>query len=264
MVKKSPKRETGEAWYTPAWLFDLLCEANGAVFDLDPCAPPEDRARPNARRSIIDEGGLSAEWTGAVVMDPQHGRAPVERWVDKAMRAVHWDKTAHTVVAFLPVMPTAPWWVTYVRGWASVLLVRGRLRIGGDHAGRSPFVAAVAVWSTATARFVEHVERQPRSVLDGVWLPAYRADSNAAPFLRSLTTRARMQKLYGSYDDFRKNLAAWTQRMPPDYADVLGTALPGEVGDAPDARPSSKWHVNRYGYVTRVKGRPIFWKTLQQ
>lgn len=261
MVKKSAKRHTGEEWYTPSWLFDLLCEANGDIFDLDPCAPPEDMARPKARRRIEGgEAGLTQVWGGNVVVNPQHGGGGVDRWVDKAMRAVHWDKTAGTVVALLPARPTEEWWVTYVRGWATVLLVRGRLRLGNGNANRPPFASAVVIWGDE-ARFTEYFQRQPKSVVDGVWLPAYRAASNSAPFLRSLTTQAKMKKLYGSYDDFRKNLAAWTARMPPEYADVVGQAQAAGDGTG-EAAPPSTWHVNRYGYVTSVKGKAIYWKTL--
>lgn len=264
MVKISEKRARGEAWHAPAWLLELALEALGRPFDLDACAPADAQPAPAAATRHKGDSGLGREWSGAVFLNPQHGNAPLDRWLDKAVRAVHWDKSAAAVVAMLPADPESPWWRTYVRGWATVFLVRRRFRLGDDRT-RPPYAAALAIWGDAAA-FRAHIDAQPRSRVNGAWLSAYRAEARQAPFLQSLTTKERMRKLYGSYDEFHRNLEAWTARMPADYAAAIaGTrgqpaepgaeteAIPGDTGDNP-------FRTNRWGYVTHVNGRPIHWQ----
>ena len=233
MARKGIRRVQGQSWYLPHWLLPLLCEANGAIFDLDPCGQPAELPRRIARRRLsAADNGLDAAWKGAIFLTPQNGSGEPGPWVDKALRAVHWDKTAKVVVAVLPLQPEAAWWTSFVRGWATVFVIRSRVRIGRDW---PPFGSALTIWGDA-APFRAVLERQPKAEVDGVWLPAYRADANTAPFLRRLTTRAKMAKLYGNYETFRDNLAAWTARIPPEYSDAaaLFTPPPQErAGDVP-------------------------------
>ncbi len=252
MIRRSPKRASGEEWYTPSWLLAVLAKAQ--AFDLDPCASPDDHPHVPATVRIAGTGtadGLTQEWAGCVFVDPQHGCGPLERWVDKALRSVYWDRTACAVVATLPVTPQAVWWVTYVRGWANVFLVRNRIRVGA-HVQQPPFAAACAIWGDA-APFRTAIDAQPPSRANGVWLAAYRAESRQAPFLQSFTTRTRMQQVYGSYESFRENLSLWNARMTPEYVAITATAQEtGSTGQVERIR------LNREGYVTHIEGRSIF------
>lgn len=50
-------------WYTPAWVFDLLC----LEFDLDPCSPHDMTTAVPARRKLtVFDDGLSQSWQGMV------------------------------------------------------------------------------------------------------------------------------------------------------------------------------------------------------
>lgn len=105
MVRTDPKRAKGEGWYTPVWLLTVLSRAQ--VFDLDACAPAEDSPRVLAHTRIPggmeSEVSLNREWPGYVFLDPQHGVAPIDRWVDKALRSVYWAKPPG------PSWPPCPW-----------------------------------------------------------------------------------------------------------------------------------------------------------
>ena len=58
-----------ELWLTPPQIITLLGE-----FDLDPCACPEPRPWPTAKRHIALPGdGLAAEWSGRVFLNPPYG-----------------------------------------------------------------------------------------------------------------------------------------------------------------------------------------------
>ncbi|KAF0118569.1 MAG: hypothetical protein FD149_592 [Rhodospirillaceae bacterium] len=143
--------------------------------------------------------------------------------------------------------------MTYVRGWASAFLIRRRMRIA-SHAERSPFVAACVMWGEARV-FRAVLDAEPPSRTNGLWLPAWRAESRQAPFLHSLTTRSKMQKVYGSYDDFRRNLNGWNACPPPEYTAVIE---PAESHDPAPAEQTGRITVNRWGYVTHINGRPLF------
>ncbi|MFN3077707.1 MAG: hypothetical protein ABT940_12685 [Alphaproteobacteria bacterium] len=267
MAGTGVRRGQGETWYLPYWLPPLLLEANGGPFDLAPCGLLLDESSPPiARRVPADPAPESQDWKGTVFLNPQSGEGTIQGWVDRAMRAVHWDKSSRVVVAILPVQLGADWWVSHVRGWASVFLMRGRVRVGSDRV-RPPFASAVVLWGEE-APFREVLDRQPKSLVDGLWLPAYRAQSNSAPFLGRLTTRARMKKLYGSYDSFRENLAAWTARVPPEYETVAAltefpTATP-EATDEPGAVAGVRYLTNSLGYITHLKGKPLYKRKRQR
>lgn len=58
--------ETDE-WYTPSWLFRAL----DIEFDLDPCSPGAPPSSVPAKRHLTKaENGLTAEWKGAVWLNP--------------------------------------------------------------------------------------------------------------------------------------------------------------------------------------------------
>jgi hypothetical protein len=60
-----------DIWLTPPEILAALGE-----FDLDPCAAPEPRPWPTAKRHIVEAGdGLSQEWAGRVWCNPPYGQA---------------------------------------------------------------------------------------------------------------------------------------------------------------------------------------------
>ncbi|HVI40922.1 MAG TPA: DNA N-6-adenine-methyltransferase, partial [Anaerovoracaceae bacterium] len=66
-------------WLTPKWLLDELGE-----FDLDPCAAPNPRPFPTAKKMITeaDECGLKASWHGRVWLNPPYGKQ-IGPWLEK-------------------------------------------------------------------------------------------------------------------------------------------------------------------------------------
>jgi hypothetical protein len=66
-------------WLTPPHITDAL-----GVFDLDPCAAPEPRPWPTARRHIaLPDDGLAADWSGARVwLNPPYADS-VWVWLSK-------------------------------------------------------------------------------------------------------------------------------------------------------------------------------------
>jgi hypothetical protein len=67
-----------DIWLTPPWVLEALGE-----FDLDPCAAPEPRPWPTARRHIaLPDDGLKADWFGRVWLNPPYGRA-TGTWLQK-------------------------------------------------------------------------------------------------------------------------------------------------------------------------------------
>lgn len=76
-------------WLTPP---DVL--AGLGEFDLDPCAAPEPRPWPTARKHIaLPEDGLTAEWSGRVWCNPPFG-AQTKNWLRRM--AEHGDGIALT------------------------------------------------------------------------------------------------------------------------------------------------------------------------
>lgn len=65
-------------WLTPRPLVEAL-----GPFDLDPCAAPEPRPWPTAKKHItLPEDGLNATWTGDVWLNPPYSRSIAE-WTDR-------------------------------------------------------------------------------------------------------------------------------------------------------------------------------------
>lgn len=81
--KARPKAGT-HVWLTPPDLKAPLGE-----FDLDPCAAPEPRPWPTAKRHItLPEDGLSAKWEGRIWLNPPFG-SHTAHWLQK-MAAHNW------------------------------------------------------------------------------------------------------------------------------------------------------------------------------
>lgn len=102
-------------WLTPPQIIRAF-----PTFDLDPCAAPEPRPWPTARRHIaLPEDGLTATWNGTVWLNPPFGEHTKD-WLAKL--AVHDDGIAlvfartETQMFFDHVWPKA----------LSVLFLKGR------------------------------------------------------------------------------------------------------------------------------------------
>jgi transcriptional regulator with XRE-family HTH domain len=152
-------------WETPSDLAAALTAAVGG-FDLDPCAASTDRRRARVKARILltaSDNGLTAPWRGTVFVNPPYGRA-LRRWVAKCAAAA---QSGAVVVGVLPARPDTRWWHDCVAGQASVFMLRGRLRFGGD-GGRAPFPSAVAVWGAA----VELIDRIAAALPDAWHIPA--------------------------------------------------------------------------------------------
>ncbi len=67
----SPINEKDE-WLTPRWVLTLLGAPD--AFDLDPCAAPDPRPWPTAKRMIVRaQNGLLGPWEGSVWLNPPYG-----------------------------------------------------------------------------------------------------------------------------------------------------------------------------------------------
>ena len=79
-----PNNGENDLWLTPPAILHAL-----GTFDLDPCACPEPRPWPTAKRHIVlPEDGLAAEWEGRVWMNPPYGDK-VDRWMERMARHNH-------------------------------------------------------------------------------------------------------------------------------------------------------------------------------
>lgn len=71
-------RMHSNVWLTPPYILRAL-----GVFDLDPCAAPEPRPWPTARRHIaLPVNGLTEPWTGRVWLNPPYNRE-ARRWLHR-------------------------------------------------------------------------------------------------------------------------------------------------------------------------------------
>lgn len=117
MGSHQASRMISDTWLTPPWILAALGE-----FDLDPCAAPEPRPWPTARRHItrpID--GLSEPWAGRVWLNPPYSRH-VGAWL--ARLAEHGHGTA---LVFARTETT--WFIDHVWGRADALVfLHGRIR----------------------------------------------------------------------------------------------------------------------------------------
>lgn len=129
---------TTVTWLTPPHVIAAL-----GPFDLDPCGHPlSDTA---ARRIVLPEDGLAAEWHGRVWLNPPYG-AQITRWLKRM--ADHGSG-----VALLPARTeVTSWFCPFVWERATALLfLRGRLSFGTDagtlkgNAGHASVLAAYSV-----------------------------------------------------------------------------------------------------------------------
>lgn len=105
-------------WLTPPDILKAL-----GRFDLDPCAAPEPRPWPTARRHLSPaEDGLSHPWSGRVWLNPPYGPPPIiGPWL--RLMAAHGNGTA----LLFARTETALFFETVWRSATAVLFLEGRL-----------------------------------------------------------------------------------------------------------------------------------------
>lgn len=80
------KAPLSTTWLTPPEIIAAL--GGWQSFDLDPCAAPEPRPWPTARRmnAEADGDGLSIEWDGRVWCNPPYTSPGIEAWLERLAR----------------------------------------------------------------------------------------------------------------------------------------------------------------------------------
>lgn len=124
-------------WSTPQDFFDRL--AVGFSFDLDVCATAENAKAPRFFTKEVD--GLQQEWRGCCWMNPPYGRE-IGKWIKKAAESA---RNGVTVVCLVPARTDTAWWHDYIKPFATVDFIRGRLKFGGSKIN-APFPSAVVVF----------------------------------------------------------------------------------------------------------------------
>jgi phage N-6-adenine-methyltransferase len=150
-----------ECWTTPDWVLERLYKVIGGHFDLDPCSPTRDRTRApvQARKYFTEEeDGLSRRWRGATFMNPPYGRQ-ISDWMAKAASEASSGR-ALPVIALVPARTDTEWWhQSVVAAGATVALLKGRLKFGGEGGTAAPFASALVLWSD-DARFAERLRQE--------------------------------------------------------------------------------------------------------
>ena len=129
-----------DEWLTPPRIIAAL--GGPEAFDLDPCAAPEPRPWPTARRHIIRaEDGLAQPWAGTVWLNPPYGRkSTIGPWMRRLVE--HGDGIA----LIFARTETEVFFETVWRAADAVLFLEGRLfffRPDGteaEHNGGAPSV----------------------------------------------------------------------------------------------------------------------------
>jgi hypothetical protein len=108
-------------WLTPPTIIDAL--GGWRSFDLDPCAAPEPRPWPTARRmnARLDGNGLMMKWRGRVFLNPPYDGDRIAGWLAKMAQN-------NRGTALLGVRTENEAWHTYV--WpvaAGMLFLAGRI-----------------------------------------------------------------------------------------------------------------------------------------
>lgn len=133
-----------EIWLTPPHILKALGE-----FDLDPCAAPDPKPWPTAKRhyTLPADDGLMLPWEGRVWCNPPYG-PQVVHWLERM--AMH----GNGVALVFARTDTAVWHETIFDSAQAVLFIKGRIcfftkeGIEADTAG-SP--SALVAWGDANA-----------------------------------------------------------------------------------------------------------------
>jgi hypothetical protein len=110
-------RGKSDEWYTPRYIFDAL----GERFDLDVAAPVDGpRHVPTSR--WLSSGGLDAEWSGFVWMNPPFGHQREKmQWLQKFF-------SHGQGIALVPDRTSAPWWQLYAHMADAILFVAPKIK----------------------------------------------------------------------------------------------------------------------------------------
>ena len=144
-----------QTWETP---IELLVKLRAAVggFALDPCSPTRVSHRVGAKVAYTqDDDGLQLPWAtgangalGIAFMNPPFGQLGL--WLKKAVAEVA-AKSCGAVVGLIPSRTDTAAWHTFVAPFATVFLLRGRLKYG-DGSAAAPFPSCVVIWSIPELR----------------------------------------------------------------------------------------------------------------
>lgn len=105
-----------DVWLTPPHILEDL-----GPFDLDPCAAPDPKPWPTARRHVtLPEDGLSAPWRGRIWCNPPYGKE-AGRWL--ARMAEH----RHGTALVFARTETSWFFPTVWNGADALLFLEGRL-----------------------------------------------------------------------------------------------------------------------------------------
>ncbi|MBF5002364.1 adenine methyltransferase [Nocardia sp. BSTN01] len=109
------QRSGSNVWLTPPGIVEAL-----GAFDLDPCAAPEPRPWPTAKRHVCPPlDGLTADWRGRVWLNPPY--SDIARWLGKLAEHGH-----GTALVF--ARTETRWFIDHVWHRAdAVLFLHGRL-----------------------------------------------------------------------------------------------------------------------------------------
>lgn len=146
-----------DTWLTPPEILTAL-----GPFDLDPCAAPEPRPWPTARRHYtLPTDGLVEPWTGRVWCNPPYSREAV-KWLRRL--ATHQHGTA---LVFARTETT--WFVETVwRAATAILFLEGRVHF--HYADGSRAAANAGAPSCLVAYGIEDALRLARCGLNGVYI----------------------------------------------------------------------------------------------
>lgn len=104
-----------DEWYTPSWFFHAL----DIEFDLDPCSPGSPPSSVTAKRHLTKgENGLTAEWLGAVWLNPPFSSKQL--WYERLVE--HGNG-----IALMPARTDTFDLQTYMQAAQALLFVRGRI-----------------------------------------------------------------------------------------------------------------------------------------
>src|ERR1035441_1515964 len=126
-------------WSTPQYLVDQWAEefAPGGVFDLDPCASPEN-FKADRWFGIADDS-LNRDWCcTAAFMNPPYGKYLTPAWLAKAKSEVDLGH-AGIVVCLVPARVGTRWYAAYEQDPSVLVRVLGRIRYDQSRRGESPF-----------------------------------------------------------------------------------------------------------------------------
>ncbi len=154
---QKPNRGETDTWLTPHYIIDIL-----GPFDLDPCAAPDPKPWPTAKRHITwPDDGLFAPWSGRVWLNPPYGTVTGD-WLKRLA-----DHGSGMALIFARTETDA--WHRHVWPRASaILFLRGRIHFCYTDGRRAAFNAgapsAIVAYSDQDAKWLERMALSGRIV----------------------------------------------------------------------------------------------------